>query len=86
MHFLIHARYQVSCFFTRTLAKCAAVVSNCLTDELTSIPLHHSCPVLRMEDRHMSADWFSSCVVQNEEKNASRYKSYGFVGFINSYI
>jgi hypothetical protein len=55
MPFPIRARYLVSCFFARTLAKCTAVVSDCLTDELRSSPLHHSCPVSRMEDRYMSA-------------------------------
>jgi hypothetical protein len=38
MHFPIHARYLVSCFLARTLAKCAAAVSDCLTDKLTSPP------------------------------------------------
>jgi hypothetical protein len=34
MPFPIRARYLVSCFFARTLAKCAAVVSDHLTDSL----------------------------------------------------
>jgi hypothetical protein len=55
MHFPIRARYLVSCFFARTLAKCAAAISDCLTDELTTTLLRHSCPVSKIEDRHMSA-------------------------------
>jgi hypothetical protein len=55
MCFPIRARYLVSCFFACTLAKCAAAVSDRLTDKLMSTLLRHSCPVSRMEDKHMSA-------------------------------
>ncbi len=64
MHFPIRARYLVSCFFVRTLAKCTAAVSDRLTDKLTSTLLRHSCPVSRMEDRHISAllpRWLQWC-------------------------